>query len=804
MNSSVSESFLYDNAVAWTAFVAFGIIHNVICLHVVAEYTIKWKSSDMLIFSLVLTEFFNLAMPMSMLAIITVAETKWSTSSCQFLLWSLLTFRVVVSLHQAFLALDRVWFLKWPSAYRIHFAAHRSSKTVVFIWLLSTLAGFMPILGWEDTSNADVHLTGKCHILLSDMGLGYSMSLEILLMLTIGIGTACVFLACVDINITPPKNARRRRSSNRIPSIVIESDTGEKTPAFDGNFDIRGNQQTCKLVCILVLLDNLVDGVPYVAVNTYSLAHDRSSPWMGLVIVWCNVARAIINPCLIQHICERYKDGFKKTFGGMGNRCCVAGDIHQSPTKLGDQSGDGRDSPLPISFPNQNYLSEDYGEDYYLTSEFTKQDREVNRTTSSDIVLELRDGVNEEKVYKNETFTLNDEFTKTDSVTQNGEGIQALSTEISTPRRLYEKKKQKAELLRKDAKRSDKLQVKDNFRMESVEEENESEVGSDTMYTSADIDSALEKEYVTEDVANNGYAVVEAHIESQPSSRRNSENAEETLTTGGDALHSNIDNCSVKDKHDDTEQKERALCSTPSTEVTEKCLMLENTESSVNSEHVKMSECVKLSSISGDAQENTECITNDDNSKQAGENLSTIDGAKCIELETECKVLRCSNTERLVEHVHEVDKPTRQKVPLKYIKSQPNVESDQTSVTTTPSSGSPSKSLDLSAHKNVPFMLDTSELKLNLKEIPPEVVIAKNYPCSPLPATPPDSARSLKCFTPKKLMTALESAEYSVLDNGEIVRHENENNKKTISATSGKHRKRTVSVTNENDEVLFI
>ncbi|XP_077998165.1 putative G-protein coupled receptor 153 [Glandiceps talaboti] len=267
MNDTAGEetySMEYGNAVAWTAVVAFSLIHNMICMHVVAEYTEKWKSGDMLIFSLILTEFFNLAMPMSILSIITVAESKWNTTTCQFLLWSMLTFRVVVALHQAFLALDRVWFLKWPSTYRVHFAAHRSSKTVVFIWLLSTLAGFMPILGWEDTTNADVQQTGQCHILLSNMGLGYAVSMEILLMLTQAVGSTCIIACVVGMYLSSQRAARRHRRNNRIPSIVIESETGERTPALEGRMDIRCNHQNCILVCCLVFFDYLIDGIPYV------------------------------------------------------------------------------------------------------------------------------------------------------------------------------------------------------------------------------------------------------------------------------------------------------------------------------------------------------------------------------------------------------------------------------------------------------------------------------------------------------------------------------------------------------------
>ncbi|XP_070561513.1 G protein-coupled receptor 161-like [Ptychodera flava] len=533
-------SIEYGNAVVWTAVLAISVVHNLVCMHVVAEYTEKWKSSHMLIFSLVLTEFFNLTMPMAIIAIMVVSGSKWNTTSCQFLLWSLLTFRVVVALHQAFLALDRVWFLKWPSAYRVHFAAHRSSKTVVFIWLLSTLAGFMPILGWEDTRNADVQINGECHILLSDMGLGYAISMEILLLLTLAVGTTCVIATTVGITFKSTRNSRRRRS-NRIPSIVIESETGEITPAFDGTIDGRSNNQTCLLVCALVLVNYLVDGIPYVAINTYSLAHKKNSQWMSVAIIWCNLVRSLANPCLIQTICDRYRQGFLKT---MGNRCCcLQNKFEETKTIARENSSDNIKSPDYSGLSNHNFLTEEYCDDVVPSRDHANC--ESQRITSTDAVVETVQGVTKtvatDKQNTNSTLISNG-----DGVLPEGADDTKVSAKGRSPaQKTYQKHKhfegnhKKSEKLKMNGRRGEKLhtQGKDNFRdafrlpvptMESVEEESgesDSEGGSEGMYSAKDIAIVLDKE-----------VVVEAQIEAVPSKLDTASTSQEKTSKRGSSI----------------------------------------------------------------------------------------------------------------------------------------------------------------------------------------------------------------------------------------------------------------------------
>ncbi|XP_038062110.1 uncharacterized protein LOC119732606 [Patiria miniata] len=334
------NQILYGNSIVWIIVIPAIAFENVVCLLAISTRK-RWKSPDVLLFSLILAHFLTLVLPMLLYAAVLISKSEWVESACKFLVWCFMSFTIVNSLQISFLSMDRVWTLKWPSSYRIHNTAKQSMRTVSFIWIFGLSIGCIPLLGWPD----DPSVTSLCSVILNIGGYGYALCIVVIILGSFVVSSACV--ATILLHLTFQKQtvegAPAPEFKQPIPEIVIESETGERTSAVQGSRETQ-NRQICLLVSALVVVEFFTNGIPFVVINIMALQNNSQMAWMPATVVWSALCVTLINPVLLCVICQRYRRSYVKLGMCLGEACGCADSSVQDTTVGGIQRQETIDS----------------------------------------------------------------------------------------------------------------------------------------------------------------------------------------------------------------------------------------------------------------------------------------------------------------------------------------------------------------------------------------------------------------------------------------------------------------------------
>ena len=264
--AETDNNILYHNSIIWIVVIPAIAFENIICLLAISTRK-RWKSPDVLLFSLILAHFFTLVLPLLVYTAVIIGQSKWEESACKFLVWCVMSSKIVNSLQMCFLSMDRVWTLKWPSSYRIHNTAKQSMKTVSFIWIFGFSFGTIPLFVWPSD---DSTVTSQCSVIPNIGGYGYSVCIVVIILGSFAVSSVCVTSIIVDLFFRqmPIEGVPAQDFKQTIPEIVIESETGERTSAVHGSRETQ-NRQICLLISIMVLLEFFVNGIPFVVSSVY-------------------------------------------------------------------------------------------------------------------------------------------------------------------------------------------------------------------------------------------------------------------------------------------------------------------------------------------------------------------------------------------------------------------------------------------------------------------------------------------------------------------------------------------------------
>ena len=258
--NKTDQEFLHNNAIGWCTLIPIIAVENILCLFAVSSRK-RWKCPDVLLFSFILAHFITLMIPLFMYTIVILLDGKWTGSTCKFLVWCVMGLRIVNSLQIAYLSMDRVWTLKWPSSYRIHNTAKQSARTAMFIWIFSLAIGTIPMLGWPSQEGNFEH----CSLILNVAGDGFAMCIIVIILGSFLISFICVgtILFNVLLNNDLLEAQLAPDITKQIPEIVIESETGEKTAHVPIQRE-RQNRQICMLVAVVIITFYVVGDLPFV------------------------------------------------------------------------------------------------------------------------------------------------------------------------------------------------------------------------------------------------------------------------------------------------------------------------------------------------------------------------------------------------------------------------------------------------------------------------------------------------------------------------------------------------------------
>ncbi|XP_071805423.1 uncharacterized protein [Asterias amurensis] len=390
------NDILYSNSIIWIIVIPAIAFENIVCLLAISTRK-RWKSPDVLLFSLILAHFFTLVLPLLLYAAVIIGQEPWEESACKFLVWCVISFKIVNSLQICFLSMDRVWTLKWPSSYRIHNTAKQSMRTVSFIWLFGLSIGTIPLLVWPVD---DSKITLGCSVIPNIGGYVYSVCIVVIILGSFAVGTASVTSIIVDLFFRqmPLEGAQGPEFKQSIPEIVIESETGERTSAVQGSRETQ-NRQICILVSIMVTVEFFVNGIPFVVISLVALTRDEpQKDWMPASIMWCAISVTLINPILLCLICQRYRKSYTKLGMCLAEACGCSDSSVTDTTVGGIQRQDTIDSLDNFSddgvdygnhYPNFSDLSfsidmdDEHALEYGITSSMDRDMRSFDRDQES-------------------------------------------------------------------------------------------------------------------------------------------------------------------------------------------------------------------------------------------------------------------------------------------------------------------------------------------------------------------------------------------------------------------------------------
>ena len=261
--NTTERDLLQSNAIGWMVLIPFIAAENVLCLVAVSSRK-RWKVPDVLLFSFILAHFITLMVPLLMYTmVILLPGTSWTPSTCKFLVWCVMSLRIINSLQIGYLSMDRVWTLKWPSSYQIHNSAKQSARTVIFIWIFSLAIGTIPMLGWPSQEGSFEH----CSMILKVAGYGFALCIVVIVLGSFLISLACVITILINVVLknevleSHPEDEARKQ----IPEIVIENETGEKTEhEVVTVVRVRQNKQMCILIAAVVITFYSIGDLPFV------------------------------------------------------------------------------------------------------------------------------------------------------------------------------------------------------------------------------------------------------------------------------------------------------------------------------------------------------------------------------------------------------------------------------------------------------------------------------------------------------------------------------------------------------------
>ncbi|XP_071944435.1 uncharacterized protein [Antedon mediterranea] len=305
MSQQVVPDIMNDHAVAWLVVIPICSLETIMCLCAIASRS-HWKCPDVLLFSFVFIQLLYLMIPMLIYTINIKRGNEVSIAACRLVVWCVLSFRIMMSLHMTYLAMDRVWILKWPRAYHLHNTNRQSCKNSIFMWLFGMAMGAIGLSNWRES---EVALYLKCGLVLYTPNYVYSLCVIIIILGSLVLGVMCVGTLVVD-------TIRTQQNESNIPTIIIEDEIGKKTQTVKIVKEEQ-NRQVNKIVCMIFSVYYVISVLPFVIVNLYSLANAVTT-WMPIVIQWCTLIGYVINPILMGVVCDRYRKGYIRCLGNLG------------------------------------------------------------------------------------------------------------------------------------------------------------------------------------------------------------------------------------------------------------------------------------------------------------------------------------------------------------------------------------------------------------------------------------------------------------------------------------------------------
>uniref|UniRef100_A0A6J0U4N7 Probable G-protein coupled receptor 153 n=1 Tax=Pogona vitticeps TaxID=103695 RepID=A0A6J0U4N7_9SAUR len=298
---------LHNNAVAWLACSGFSLLANAWGILSVSAKQKKWKPLEFLICTLAGTHVLNVAIPVTMYAVIQLrrlhSDYEWNEGLCKVFVSTFYTLTLVTCFLVTSLSYHRMWMVRWPVNYRLSNTKKQAVHTVMGIWMVSFILSTLPAVGWHDT--AERFYAADCRFIVTEIGLGFGVCFLLLISGSVAMGVVCVAITLFQTFSIQAGNAVDKHKFN-VPTIVVEDAQGKRRSSIDGSEPIKTSLQITYLITGIVFIYDFLMGFPLLVVSIASLKSDTAYDWMVLCVLWCTVVQSLLLP-LFLWACDRYR-----------------------------------------------------------------------------------------------------------------------------------------------------------------------------------------------------------------------------------------------------------------------------------------------------------------------------------------------------------------------------------------------------------------------------------------------------------------------------------------------------------------
>ncbi|XP_078681345.1 uncharacterized protein LOC144916182 [Branchiostoma floridae x Branchiostoma belcheri] len=340
---------LYYLSVAWLCCVGVTVIGNLWCLAAVLRHWAGLRPADVLVLTITLANLTTALFPVLMYAVVTIREHTWQEPLCKVFVWSLLSFKMIVSLSVMMYTVTRLCdrSRSRPHSYGVsgEFAKAVSLATCLLPMIVCVLpvAGIAPMMS---TSNSTLYTDGRCEFSLAATGLEYSVFYMCALFVLL-----CVGIAAVELIFIRTRKAKDSTQTTSEPQSTAENP--ETTPADQTTSgreldpDRTARQWDFAAVGVTIVCYLLGD-IPFLVTNLLDVILERTPTWLPPTLVSTCLVQTAVAPWVFLAVCERYRP-----------RCCLCcrgvTDKEQQPEatrsreKTKPKASDHTDIPRPHS-----------------------------------------------------------------------------------------------------------------------------------------------------------------------------------------------------------------------------------------------------------------------------------------------------------------------------------------------------------------------------------------------------------------------------------------------------------------------
>ncbi|KAL9971357.1 hypothetical protein ACROYT_G023870 [Oculina patagonica] len=267
-----------------------------------------WNIADLLLFSLSVADAVNAAIPLQMLNLLNnfIGPHLWTRASCAVFVILTYTFRIASVCTITLISGDRAILLTRPLQHHVIVTIGRARIAVVAIWLFSIFMSILPFIGVGKSGYRD----GYCFYQLFDFGVAYGYIIE-----SIGILQLIIVLVCfIAIKLSSLKFVKRQST------MAAARQTGGKNQQARETAGTRQVKQMSTMMAIVVVL-YYISWLPYLLINLYSMVTGQINHRQVIIIGFCSLVNALINPILYGKMSLRYRQGYMYIFKRILSLC---------------------------------------------------------------------------------------------------------------------------------------------------------------------------------------------------------------------------------------------------------------------------------------------------------------------------------------------------------------------------------------------------------------------------------------------------------------------------------------------------